>query len=51
MPEDIQIVALEQLILHDNTLNEVFDLQYGWAAERDFLGGPWTRTRLADDDC
>ncbi len=43
MPDDIKIVALEQLILRDKTLNEVFDLEYGEEAEREFVGGPWTR--------
>ena len=34
MPEDIKIVALEQLTIKDRTLNEVFDLEYGEEAER-----------------
>lgn len=50
MAEDIRIVALEQLILRDNTLNEVFDLEYGQSAERDFPGGRWTKTKLEDED-
>lgn len=43
MPDDIRIVALEQLVLQDNTLNEVFDLEYGQSVERDCLGGPWIK--------
>ena len=50
MPEDIKIVALEQLILKDKTLNDVFNLDYGESAEREFLGGKWTRTKMEDDD-
>lgn len=50
LPEDIKIVALEELIKRDNTLNEVFDLEYGEEAERDFIGGQWTRTKLKSDD-
>lgn len=46
LPEDIKIVALEQLIKLDNTLNEVFDLEYGEEAEREFIGGPWKRNTL-----
>jgi hypothetical protein len=46
MPEDIKIVALEQLILRDKTLNAVFDLGYGEAADRDFVGGKWRRTKV-----
>ena len=46
LPEDIKIVALEQLIKRDNTLNEVFDLEYGEEAERKFIGGKWTRNKI-----
>ena len=44
--EDAIIVALEQLILRDKTLNEVFDLEYGEEAKRDLIGGKWTRTKV-----
>ena len=50
LPEDIKIVALEELVKRDNTLNEVFDLEYGEVAERDLIGGQWTRTKLESDD-
>ncbi|AYB30319.1 DUF4262 domain-containing protein [Chryseolinea soli] len=46
MPEDIKIVALEQMILRDKTLNEVFNLDYGEAAERDAIGAQWTRSKI-----
>ncbi len=49
MPEDIKVVALEQLVLRDKTLNEVFNLGYGEAAERDAVDGNWTRTRIEDE--
>jgi hypothetical protein len=39
--EDAIIVALEQLVIKDITLNEVFYLGYGQSAERDFIGAPW----------
>jgi len=48
--EDIRIVALEQLVLRDATLNEVFDLEYGEAAEREFIGGQWTRNKVENED-
>lgn len=44
--EDIVIVALEQIILRDKTLNEVFDLDYGEEAEREFIGGEWIKNKL-----
>jgi hypothetical protein len=50
MPEDIKLVALEQLIIKDRTLNEVFDLEYGEEAEREFVGGKWTRSKSENDD-
>lgn len=39
MPEGIEIVALEQLVLSDKTLNDVFELDYGEAADRGLVGG------------
>lgn len=50
IPEDIRIVALEQLVLRDKTLNEVFDLDYGEAANRDSIGGHWTRSKVANEE-
>jgi len=47
--EDIKIVALEQLINHDNTLNELFDLEYGEEAERDSIEKKWTRRKIEND--
>jgi len=50
MHEDIKIVALEQLVLRDKTLNEVFDLDYDEAADRDSIGGKWTRNKVEDGE-
>lgn len=47
-PDDIRLVALEQMVLRDPTLNEVFDLDYNQAAERDVKGGKWERSNLED---
>jgi hypothetical protein len=43
MPEDICIVALEQMAKSDPTLNEIFNLDYGEYAERNFIGDIWVR--------
>jgi len=43
--EDMRIVTLEQIVLRDNTLNQVFDLDYGEEAERKSIGGEWTRKK------
>lgn len=50
MPEDIKIVALKELVSSDNTLNDLFDLDYGEAAEREFTGGPWTRNKIGKEE-
>lgn len=50
MPEDIIIVSLEQLILRDKTLNEIFNLEYEERAERDFIGDKWIRDKIESDD-
>ena len=47
---NIKIVALEQLILRDKTLNEVFDLDYGEQAERNFFGDKWIRNKFEYDN-
>lgn len=46
MPDDIRLVALEQMVIRDKTLNEVFDLDYGYSMNRDFIGGEWTKTKV-----
>lgn len=46
LPEDIRIVGLEELIKRDNTLNQIFDLEYGEEAERTSLGERWVRNEV-----
>lgn len=48
--DDARVVALEQLVIRDSTLNEVFDLGYGEAAEREFVGDQWTRSSAVYED-
>jgi len=50
MPDDIKVVALEQMVLRDKTLNEVFNLEYGEEAEREYIGGEWVRNYIEIDD-
>ena len=50
MPEDIKLVCLEEIVKKDNSLNEVFDLEYGESAERDYINGLWTRTKIELDE-
>jgi len=49
LPGDIKIVSLEKLVLRDKTLNDVFNLDYGEEAEREFIGGEWTRSKIEND--
>jgi hypothetical protein len=48
MPEDIKIVALKEMVIRDQTLNEVFNLEYGERASREFIGGEWTQTNAEE---
>jgi hypothetical protein len=48
--DDARIVAIEQVIGSDPTLNEVFDLDYGEIAFRIAVGEPWLRDTFAFDD-
>ena len=41
--EDLQYVAFEQIVCKDNTLNQLFDLDDGEQAKRNFIGEPWKR--------
>lgn len=41
--DDIRLVALEQLVLKDKTLNQVFDLDYGESARRESVNDEWER--------
>lgn len=50
MQEDIRIVALEQLVLRDKSLNEVFDLDYGEEAIRDTVGEKWKRSKIENEE-
>jgi hypothetical protein len=44
LPEDARIVSLEQLLLKDPGLNDLFNLEYGCAAERVSKDAPWVRS-------
>ena len=40
---DLMIVALEEMVEHDQSICELADLPYGWYAERDSIGSSWRR--------
>lgn len=45
LPEDIRLVSLEEIIKRDTTLNDVFNLDYGESANREFINGKWLRAK------
>ncbi|MEG0359849.1 MAG: DUF4262 domain-containing protein [Anaerorhabdus sp.] len=48
--EDIKLVHFEELISNDLSLNEVFDLEYGQCADRNFIGDNWVISNLKIED-
>ncbi len=44
-PEDICVVSLLEMINSDETLNELFDLEYGEQANRPNINSGWTRSK------
>jgi len=50
MPDDIRLVALEQMTLRDTSLNDIFNLDYGETAERSAIGGIWKRRKSINED-
>ena len=41
---DAMIVALSEIVEHDQSIAELADLPCGWFAERDAVGSQWRRT-------
>jgi hypothetical protein len=41
--KDAMVVALEEVIKHDPTINELYDLPMGYYAERKFVGDKWIK--------
>ena len=41
--EELQLVAMRQIFWIDPTIVEIADLELGWSAEREFVGGAWRR--------
>jgi hypothetical protein len=50
MPENAKLVSLEQMTIKDKTLNEIFDLEYGEEAVREFIGEKWARNKFENED-
>jgi hypothetical protein len=43
--KDSMVVALEEIIEHDPTINELFDLPMGYYAMREFIDDIWIRRK------
>lgn len=48
--DNAKLVSIEQMTKRDNTLNEIFDLDYGEEAERDEIGGKWIRNKFEETE-
>ena len=46
--ENGKLVSLSSIVKKDSTLNEIFNLDYGEEAERQFIGGKWIRRKFED---
>src|SRR5882724_8027416 len=46
--EDYQVAGRNHLLDRDATLYQILDLDDGWEAEREFIGGPWFRRIIQD---
>ncbi len=46
IPEKMKLISLEELIKTDPTINELYDLEYGEAAERDEKGSEWFKYKI-----
>ena len=44
--DDARLVSLQEMTLRDITLNEVFNLDYGQAADRNLIGDFWRRSNI-----
>jgi len=42
---DGQVIAMAEILDYDPTVAEVADLDPGWSAQRQIVGGEWTRTK------
>ena len=45
---EYHVAGRNHLLEGDATLDQILDLDNGWEAEREFVGGPWTRRIIAD---
>lgn len=48
--EDLMIVALEQVVKRDPTINELFNMPTGQMATREFVGAKWVREDIEEED-
>jgi hypothetical protein len=50
LPEDIRLVAIEEIVRNDLTLNKIFNLDYGESADRSHVGGEWIRSKEDNEE-
>ena len=47
---DLKIVALQEIVKRDPTVNELFQLNYGWQAMREAVGEKWQKEEQAPEE-
>jgi hypothetical protein len=50
LKNDLKLVHISKLLLNDPSLNEIADLPIDTGAEREYVGGLWTRFADKDDE-
>ncbi|SMB95188.1 hypothetical protein SAMN00120144_1884 [Hymenobacter roseosalivarius DSM 11622] len=48
--DDIMIVCLEDVVKHDPTINELFNMPTGRVATREFVGAKWIREEIEEEE-
>jgi len=46
--DDCKVICLEEIVKLDPSLNQLFDLPYGWEAERNSIDDKWVRRQIED---
>ena len=44
------LVALEEIIAIDNTIDEIKNIGWGYFAERDYQGDPWRISKIIEEE-
>ncbi|MGI4885175.1 MAG: DUF4262 domain-containing protein [Janthinobacterium lividum] len=48
--DDLRMAALVEIVAKDSTVNELFQLNYGWRASRTVVGEKWQKEEFEDEE-